>query len=991
MVLRDGGAAIRVRTVMRRPMKDRWNADEVKNITPTPRQPNPKDVEQDEAMPERLSRGPEVGEDGSALHDAATRDRSTEVRNFRITKRLLQEYGYTPSCRGCEASILGRKVESGWDHTVACRSRIEERMRADEYLKQRLDERDSRLKKSRNVGGAVKSDDPPVSIPVEVVREVDSGIAAEGNLEDGTKAEDEEMTEETGAEATTTSPTDEPIAEDSERRGAKRQDADTPEVESKRRRIKLLESERRVMNNCHKGKLIGTSRMALNRLLNDLESGGRIGDAKAHAEDISNIIGAVQREMPTPHEEEEEQGRWDRLYDKIEFLDDMNGFKPLVKEKVVAARVLEMEYFRKMGVYHKVTREEARRNGCKVLTTKWLDTNKGDEVNVNYRSRLVGRELKMDNRLDLFAATPPLETLKLLLSMCAKGQQERNPLRLAVIDIKRAYFYAPATRPVFIEIPKEDRRPGDEGKIARLNLSLYGTRDAAQNWTAEYTKFLQSLGFRVGKASTCNFTHTGRSINLTVHGDDFAIVGPAAQIGWLSRKMQERYDIKLDVLGPDEGQQREVKILNRILRWTDGGLEYEADQRHAELLIKEMGLQGSKSAVTPSIPETSEMQELRADEELLSEAEASRYRGIAARINYLAIDRPDIQFACKGACRWMARPVNSCWNLLKRIVRYLSGAPRIVQLFEWDNLDSTLTGFADSDWAGDKKTLKSTSGGAIVWGTHTLKTWSTSQSTIALSSGEAELYALTKAATQLVGISSLAMDFGVETKGVVRTDSSAAMGMTYRTGLGGRCRHIKVQYLWIQQAVRSGDLSLTKVAGTENPADLMTKSVPADLAAKHLVKLGFLVVSGRSDKASRLQACTKRELVNSSDYWLKRDDQWIRAHVKPRMAMFTPMKVAGGPTSRDLIGKYRHTFGVEDGYAESYRIQEWNNKANPNERVLRGFTGVTLFSDSPDTMDSQSRDVLLQLVLDRGGVQEYVSHYSRNEGRHDRTAGTEGR
>ena len=66
---------------------------------------------------------------------------------------------------------------------------------------------------------------------------------------------------------------------------------------------------------------------------------------------------------------------------------------------------------------------------------------------------------------------------------------------MAVIDIKRAYFYAKARRPVFIEIPTEDREEGDEGMVGQLQLSLYGTRDAAQNWAAEYTSFLRSLGF----------------------------------------------------------------------------------------------------------------------------------------------------------------------------------------------------------------------------------------------------------------------------------------------------------------------------------------------------------------------------------------------------------------------------------------------------------------------------------------------------------------
>ena len=85
----------------------------------------------------------------------------------------------------------------------------------------------------------------------------------------------------------------------------------------------------------------------------------------------------------------------------------------------------------------------------------------------------MGREINTKVRLDLLAGTPPLETMKLIVAMCAAGQSSKDPMRLATIDIKRAYFYAPARREVFIEITDEDKEPGDEGKLGKLSLSLY--------------------------------------------------------------------------------------------------------------------------------------------------------------------------------------------------------------------------------------------------------------------------------------------------------------------------------------------------------------------------------------------------------------------------------------------------------------------------------------------------------------------------------------
>jgi hypothetical protein len=133
-----------------------------------------------------------------------------------------------------------------------------------------------------------------------------------------------------------------------------------------------------------------------------------------------------------------------------------------------------------LNVYEKVPRRRAAADGCKVITTRWLDINEGDGKRPNYRSRLVGREIKMDSRLDLFAATPPLESLRLMCSMCASHQEGPMPYRIMAIDVRRAYFYAKTTRPVYIEIPIEDYEAGDEGKVGKLILSLHGTQDAAK-------------------------------------------------------------------------------------------------------------------------------------------------------------------------------------------------------------------------------------------------------------------------------------------------------------------------------------------------------------------------------------------------------------------------------------------------------------------------------------------------------------------------------
>ena len=159
-----------------------------------------------------------------------------------------------------------------------------------------------------------------------------------------------------------------------------------------------------------------------------------------------------------------------------------------------------MDFFKRMNVYTKVDKSEMEKAGCRPVTTKWIDTNKGDEHNPNYRARLVGREIKMDNRLDLFAGTPPLESLRMVTSICASNQSGSNPFRIMTVDVKRAYFYATADRPVSVKLPPEDYV---EGMCGRLNKAMYGTRGAASNWEQTYRDNLEKAGFAAGGSTPC--------------------------------------------------------------------------------------------------------------------------------------------------------------------------------------------------------------------------------------------------------------------------------------------------------------------------------------------------------------------------------------------------------------------------------------------------------------------------------------------------------
>ena len=182
----------------------------------------------------------------------------------------------------------------------------------------------------------------------------------------------------------------------------------------------------------------------------------------------------------------------------------------------------------------------------------------------------------------------------------------------------------------------------------------------------------------------------------------------------------------------------------------------------------------------------------------MSRLETTRYRSICARTNYLAQDRGDIVYAAKELCRRMSVPTESDWQGLKRLGRYLKGKPRLVQRFEWQEDGSELEVDADADHAGCARTRKSASGGCILRGSHCLRFWSKTQSTICLSSAESELTGAVKATAEGMGMLALMRDFGMKTRAVVAMDASAALGIVGRQGLG-QIRHLDVNKLWLQQ------------------------------------------------------------------------------------------------------------------------------------------------------------------------------------------------
>ena len=240
-------------------------------------------------------------------------------------------------------------------------------------------------------------------------------------------------------------------------------------------------------------------------------------------------------------------------------------------------------------------------------------------------------------------------------------------------------------------------------------------------------------------------------------------------------------------------------------------------------------------------------------DELLDARLCTLYRAAAARANYLALDRPELSFPAKELCRRMSAPRHRDLVSLRRLCRYLLGAPREVYHFAWQDAGQPLRVYSDTDFAGCALTRRSTSGGCALVGGHLLKHWSVTQKTVTLSSGEAELGGVVKGSGEGLGLQALGRDLGFDLRLEVHADSAAAIGICRRSGIG-RVRHLAVGQLWVQERLREGTFSLYKVLGTANPADLMTKHLSSAVMLQHLGAMEVWPESGRARSAPTVSA-----------------------------------------------------------------------------------------------------------------------------------------
>ena len=270
-----------------------------------------------------------------------------------------------------------------------------------------------------------------------------------------------------------------------------------------------------------------------------------------------------------------------------------------------------------------------------------------------------------------------------------------------------------------------------------------------------------------------------------VHGDDFTFTGDEAALKWAEEFVSGWFEAKVRArLGPDDHNDKEADASRKdgsmagVGSFVRGKSEAQGRQCWRPWTCSK----DSKILMSPGTNEVN-----KDDSRPNVVGDDRNCKSIVATINSMATDMPDLQFACKKACREVLLSTVQPRKKTKRTGRHLLG--RVVVLkFPWKNGDGSWKGFSLTVIGlATLETLKSTSGDIIMLGEHRLKTWKPNQSSPALGSSEAEYYAVVDGASRALGVQTAAKELGITVEHLsveMATDSSGAKSFASRRGSG---------------------------------------------------------------------------------------------------------------------------------------------------------------------------------------------------------------
>ena len=501
------------------------------------------------------------------------------------------------------------------------------------------------------------------------------------------------------------------------------------------------------------------------------------------------------------------------------------------KLKWKKAMEIEMKLLQLNGVWELVELPSNR----KIIGSKWIFKRKVDADGILecYKARLVAQGCTQKFGLDYEETFSPVVHFESIRCLLAMGTQHK--LCLHQMDVSTAFLHGELSEEVYMKQPEGFVESGNENLVCHLKCSMYGLKQSPRCWNHALDSRLKEMGFQQSASDPCLYVHgnsEGEMFVAAVYVDDII----------LGRKSEH----KLNQVKQELSQTFEMKDLGALHHFL--GVKVIQDQlsksiwigqpMYTEKILHRFDMHNSKPVGSPVNPDV----KLTACKNPNDVCNQEMYQAVVGSLLYLSTKtRPDIAFAVTSAARFCASPTKEHWTAVKRILCYLNGSRQLGLLYRANTLNEEITGFSDADWAGDVGDRKSTSGYVFLLGDAAVSWKSAKQTTVALSTAEAEYVALSTASQEAIWLQRLMNDLSKKfiQETVIYEDNQSTICLAKNPAVHGRTKHIDIKYHFIRDLVEAGKIKLIYCATENIVADIFTKGISISQFEKlrHLIGL----------------------------------------------------------------------------------------------------------------------------------------------------------
>lgn len=450
----------------------------------------------------------------------------------------------------------------------------------------------------------------------------------------------------------------------------------------------------------------------------------------------------------------------------------------------------------------------------KALQCKWvfkIKRNPDDSVE-RYKARLVVKgfsQQKGVNYNETFSPVAKIGTIRTLLSVAASEN-----MTLAQFDVSTAFLYGNLSEGEEIFMRQPEGFEDGSDSVCKLRKSLYGLKQAARCWYKRFVDFLERLGFVASQADPCLFIKKEgqNKIFLALYVDDGLVASNNKKdFEDFLNKLKEEFKVRSKPLSFFLGLE--------ISREEDGSVRID-QKAYAKQVLERFGMYDCKPVSTPIISSQPE------EYSQLEKETKFPYRQAVGALMYLMIStRPDLAFAVGVASRSLENPSPEDVIRVKRILRYLKGTISLGIIYKAGE-EKVLQGYSDADHGGDLSTGRSTTGVLCRFAGSPISWLSQRQTSVAISTTEAEVVAASEAARELIWLKRLLDELTDLTKiPVLFVDNEAAIKLAKNPEYHRRTKHIRLRHFFVREVVQEGIVSIQPISSDDQLADMFTKPI----------------------------------------------------------------------------------------------------------------------------------------------------------------------